>query len=322
MPHLARLKLLARGLWLYERMGLQRLFRTIRFAPAPLQAMDAILPPMAPRYRDYRAPLPALGDQQGEVAFFIGCIQEAFFAPVNQATIRVLQRNGYAVHFPPGQTCCGAAPLHLGERELARELARRNIDAFMSRDYAAIVTNAGGCGSALKEEYVHLLKDDPRYAQRAVEFSDKVKDVSEFLAEHLRVPPQGPVPVTAVYADSCHLRHGQKVIQPPRDLLRRIPGLRLVELKQPDRCCGSAGVYNIVQANTAKAVLDMKMADIAATGAQVIVVSNTGCHLQLIAGARRAGLKARVLHVAELLDLSYQARSELDPTGEKEQQSL
>jgi glycolate oxidase iron-sulfur subunit len=307
MPHVGRLKFVARLLWLYEKIGLQRLVRASNFLPKRLKAMEAILPPIAPRYRNYRAPAPALGPdgKHGQVAFFIGCIQEAFLSPVNEATIRVLQRNGYEVHFQPGQTCCGAAHLHMGEVEAVRELARKNIDAFLAQDWQAVITNAGGCGATLKEEYPHLLKDDPNYAGRARQFSAKVKDIGEFLADHLHVPPQGEVKATATYSDSCHLRHAQKVVKQPRDLLKRIPGLQLVELKQPDRCCGSAGVYNIAQSDSADAILDMKMADIAATGADLIVTSNTGCHMQLIAGVRRAGLKAQVKHVVEVLDISY-----------------
>jgi glycolate oxidase iron-sulfur subunit len=306
MPHAGRLKLMARFLWLYQALGLQRLVRALDFLPKPLKAMEAILPSLDIKYRDHRQPAPALGDKRGDVAFFTGCIQEAFLSPVNEATIRVLQRNGYEVHFPSAQTCCGAAQLHLGEQELARALARKNIDAFLTRPYAAIVNNAGGCGATLKE-YAHLMQDDPQYAERARQFVGQVQDISEFLATHLHVPPQGEVRARATYSDSCHLRHAQKVTKQPRDLLKRIPGLQLVELKLPDRCCGSAGVYNIVQSDTADAILDMKMADIAATGADLVIASNTGCAMQLIAGARRAGLKAQVKHVAEVLDMSYRS---------------
>ncbi|HEX9075318.1 MAG TPA: (Fe-S)-binding protein, partial [Anaerolineae bacterium] len=275
MPHVGRLKMLAQFLWLYQATGLERLFRTWREMPEPLKAMQNILPPISPHYADYGAPAPAIGVKRGQVAFFVGCIQEALLSPVNQATVRVLQQNGYEVHFPSGQTCCGAAQLHMGEQDLARELARKNIDVFLFREYDAIISNAGGCGATLKEAYADLLKEDPRYAARAGVFSAKVKDFSEFLAEHMQVLPRGQVRVTATYADSCHLRHGQKVVKQPRELLKKIPGLALVELKQPDRCCGSAGVYNIVQSQTANAVLDMKMADIAATGAELVVTSNT-----------------------------------------------
>ncbi|MBM3129496.1 MAG: (Fe-S)-binding protein [Chloroflexi bacterium] len=309
MPNLGLLKLMARAMWLYEITGVQKIVRALapRILPKPLKAMEAILPPIEPQYRDYRAPAPALGEKRGEVAFFIGCIQEAFLAQVNEATIRVLQRNGYQVHFPPGQTCCGAAQIHQGEHALARDLARQNIDAFLARDYVAVISNAGGCGATLKDELVHLFHDDPVYFEKAKQFAAKVKDISEFLTANLRVPPTGEVQARVTYSDSCHLRHVQKVVKPPRELLKRIPGIELVELKLPDRCCGSAGVYNIVQADSADAILDAKMQDIAETGADWIIASNIGCHMQLIAGARKANLEMPVYHVVQVLDMSYQA---------------
>jgi glycolate oxidase iron-sulfur subunit len=303
MPHVGRLKFMARLLWLYQAIGLQKLVRRLNFLPRPLKAAEAILPPISVKYRDYSRPAPAFGKKRGEVAFFIGCIQEAFLAQVNESTIRVLQRNGFEVHFPQGQTCCGAAQLHIGEESLARALARKNIDAFDRSD--VVINNAGGCGATLKDEYTHLFHDDPVYAEKARTLSAKVVDVNEFLAENLHEQPTGVVPLKVTYSDSCHLRHAQKVVRQPRALLKLIPGLELVELRQPDRCCGSAGVYNIVHSETADQVLDAKMADIAATGASVIVASNTGCHMQLVAGARRAGLNAKVMHVVELLDMSY-----------------
>ena len=298
-------------IWLYEVSGLQRLVRALNVLPKTLKAMEGILPPIVPHYTDYSRPAPAEGEQQGKVLFFTGCIQEAFLAPVNQATLRVLQRNGYEVVTPQSQTCCGAAHLHLGDLDEARQLARQNLDAFMAdaEGVDAIICNAGGCGATLKE-YAHLLTDDAEYAPQARAFADLVQDVSQFLAGHMRVAPQGEVRARATYSDSCHLRHGQKVIQQPRDLLRSVPGLEYVELKNPELCCGSAGVYNIAQVDTANAILDAKMADIAATGADLIITSNTGCQMQLIAGARRAGLDARVVHVVEVLEESYRAQSE------------
>jgi glycolate oxidase iron-sulfur subunit len=307
MPNVGLLKLMARVMWLYEITGVQKIVRALNVLPKPFKAMEAILPPIEPKYRDYRAPAPALGEKRGEVAFFFGCIQEAFLAQVNEATIRVLQRNGYQVHFPPGQTCCGAAQIHQGEHALARDLARKNIDAFLARDYEAVISNAGGCGATLKDELVHLFEDDPVYAEKAKKFAAKVKDISEFLLANLQVKPTGQVKARVTYSDSCHLRHVQKVVKQPRDLMKSIPGLELVELKLPDRCCGSAGVYNIVQADTADAILDAKMQDIAGTHADWIIASNIGCHMQLIAGARRAKLNLPVYHVVQVLDMSYRA---------------
>ena len=306
LPYVGRLKAAARILKVYQSTGVQKLVRRMRILPKSMRAAEAILPPISTNYRDYSTPAPAIGEKRGEVAFFIGCIQEAFLNSVNEATIRVLQRNGFEVHFPAGQTCCGAAQLHIGEERLARDLARKNIDAF--ERYSVVINNAGGCGATLKDEYADLFggqAGDPAYAEKARAFAAKVKDINEFLLDNLRDQPTGELRVRVTYSDSCHLRHAQKIVRQPRALLRLIPGLELAELRQPDRCCGSAGVYNIVQADTADAVLDAKMADIKATEAEIIVASNTGCHMQLLSGVRRAGLNARVMHVVELLDLSY-----------------
>lgn len=309
MPHVGQMKLLARLMWLYQAVGLQWAVRTANVLPKPLHAMEGILPPITPRFTDTSRPAPAIGEKRGTVAFFYGCIQEAFLAGINAATIRVLQRNGYEVHFPESQTCCGAAQWHTGGEALAKDLARQNIDAFAP--YEVVVNNAGGCGLTLKE-YPDLLRDDPDYAERAVTFAAKVQDFSEFIHSHLHRPPRGTLRVRATYNDSCHLRHGQHVINQPRELLRGIDGLEFIDLQHPDRCCGSAGIYNIVQSETANAVLDAKMEDIAATGADIIVTSNTGCHMQLVAGVRRWRLNAKVMHIAEVLDLAYLAEERRD----------
>lgn len=304
MPHVGRLKLMARALWLYQRSGLQGMVRGLNVLPETLKAMEAIIPPLAPRHRNYQWPMPAIAPKRGRVAFLYGCVQEAFLAQVNDATIRVLRHNGYEVVVPAAQTCCGAAQLHSGDEEQAFAMARQNIDALLAEDVDAIISNAGGCGFSLKE-YPHLLRNDPVYHERAKAFVAKVYDISEFLAKHEIIQPQGEVRARVTYVDSCHLRNGQKVVNQPRDLLRRIAGLELVELSQPDRCCGSAGIYNITHPATANEILDAKMADIAATGANLIVVSNTGCHLQIIAGVRKAGVPARVMHIVEVLNQAY-----------------
>jgi len=318
LPHRGRLRLLAFSLWLYQVSGLQKLVRALNILPQPLKTMEEMLPELSARHPDYHQPAPAMGQEYGHVALFLGCVQDAFLSGTNQATVRVLQRNGYQVHFPWDQTCCGAAQLHLGKDGLARELARRNIDAFLAGDYQAIIVAAGGCGATLKE-YDHLLVDDPEYADKARRFVALVKDANEFIDAHLHNPPQGHVEMRVTYSDSCHLRHAQNVVEQPRHLMRIIPGLELVELKSPDRCCGSAGVYNIVQNDTAEQVLQAKMADIAKSlgledGAapddgltRVIATSNTGCHMQLIHGARASGLNVPVHHVMDLLDAAYAA---------------
>jgi glycolate oxidase iron-sulfur subunit len=308
LPHPRRLRFVAWWMRLYQRFRIQDLVHHLNLLPGALRNIESLLPQLSAVYPDYQNEAPAIGKPRGKVAFFHGCIQDAFLGEVNAATIRVLQRNGFEVFFPKGQTCCGAAQLHLGEEELFLDLARKNIDAFLADEVVAIVNNAGGCGSTLKE-YDHLLKNDPVYAEKASQFSSKVKDINEFLMDNLYSPPKGTINARVTYSDSCHLRHVQKVINQPRDLLRQVPGIELIELKKPDRCCGSAGVYNITQADTANAILDEKMADIASTGAEIIVTTNTGCHLQLINGVRRAGMNTRVVHLVELLDQSYQAEN-------------
>ncbi len=313
LPHRNRLRRLARLLWLYQASGLQRLVRALDLLPERLKVMEGLLPPLPARHPAYDRPAPALGERRGRVALFLGCVQDAFLSPVNEATVRVLQRNGYEVHFPPGQTCCGAAHLHVGEEAMARALARRNVDAFLAGEYEAVINNAGGCGAMLKE-YGELLADDPAYAEKARRFSAQVQDIHEFLAAHLHEPPQGQVAARVTYVDSCHLRHAQKVVQQPRDLLRRIPGLELVELQAPDRCCGSAGVYNLVHPEEAHQVLEAKVADVRQTGAQVVATSNAGCQLQMGYGVQRFGLPAQVVHVVELLDRAYRSPEARSPS--------
>ncbi len=307
LPHRGRLRMLARLARVARVLGLNRLARST-LAPGWLRRATALLPPADTEPAGTRrAPTP--DTRRGKVALFRGCVQDAFLPSVNAATIRLLERAGYEVDVLEGETCCGAAALHLGETELARELARRNLEAFDPNQYDAIVSNAGGCGAMLKE-YSHLLAygdDGDAWDPRAEPFAHKVRDVSELLADHLPVPPGGATSRRVTYVDSCHLRHGQKVAAAPRELLRRIPGLTFVEQPRPDFCCGSAGVYNLLRPDDADRVLDVKMTDVGATGAEVIVTTNPGCQLQMAAGVRRAGLEARVMHLVELLDQAYES---------------
>jgi len=319
LPNTGRLRLAARIMHLYQVSGLQRLVRSLNMLPGQLKLMENLLPSISTNYPNYGRPAPALGAKRGNVAFFHGCVQDAFLAGVNHATIRVLQRNGFEVHFPKLQTCCGASHLHLGEQALAKELAKRNIDAFLGlakknqKEFMAIINNAGGCGATLKE-YDHLLQDDLVYADKADTFAAKVQDISEFLDENLRFKPKGELNLRVTYVDSCHLRHAQKISQQPRHLLESIPGLKLQELNMPDRCCGSAGVYNLQKPDTANAILEEKMEDIANTGADTIVTTNTGCYFQLLHGIRQADSSARVVHLVELLEESYAAEAGEDTT--------
>jgi glycolate oxidase iron-sulfur subunit len=297
------------GLRLYQRSGLQKAMRVtgaMRLFPTRLREMEAMLGPAQGGVR--RKPAlqvtPALGPVRYRVGFIEGCIMPQLFGETNAATVRVLAANGCVVYSPPKQGCCGALQMHTGDRATARDLARRNIDAFGSLQLDAIIINAAGCGSTLKE-YGHLLADDPAYADRARAFASSVKDVSEFLAAIDMVPPTHPVPIQVTYQDACHLVHGQGIRQQPRKLLRMIPGLELIEMKDSDVCCGSAGIYNLTHPDISIRVLDQKMEHVVATGARTVVASNPGCTMQMVYGARRRGVDLEFAHVVDLLDRAY-----------------
>jgi glycolate oxidase iron-sulfur subunit len=297
------------GLRLYQRSGLQTLLRktgAVNLLPQRLKEMEAMLGPAQGGIKRWAAPqvTPARGTVRYRVGFIEGCIMPQFFGDTNAATVRVLAANGCVVFSPPRQGCCGALQMHTGDRETARELARRNIDAFDGLGLDAIIINAAGCGSTLKE-YGHLLHDDPVYAERAAAFAALVKDVSEFLASIELVPPTRPVPMRVTYQDACHLVHGQGIRNQPRQLLRMIPGLELVEMKDSDVCCGSAGIYNLTHPEVSVKLLDEKMEHVLATGAEAVVAPNPGCTMQLAYGARRRGVDLQLLHVVDLLDRSY-----------------
>lgn len=246
---------------------------------------------------------PPEGEPRGRVAFLAGCISSVAFAELNRATVRVLTCNGVEVSVPEGQGCCGALHAHAGFREEARSLARRNIDAMLDDRFDAIVTNAAGCGSTLKE-YDDLLAEDSDYAERAKRFAAKVKDVTEFLAELGLRPPAKKLAARVTYQDPCHLAHGQKIRSAPRELLRAA-GAELVEMPHSDHCCGSAGIYNVIENQLSMQILDAKMEDVASVPAEVIATANVGCMLQLRVGVQRRGLKMDVKHVVELLDAAY-----------------
>lgn len=299
MPFPHRLRAAARLMGLVHRSGLAAL--AARVLPGRLGRRAALLPSPSPRFYDAEAEvLPALGERRARVAFLSGCAMSLFFAEINEATVRVLRRSGCEVVIPRGQICCGALNSHNGELASARAMARRNIEAFPT-DVDAIVTNAAGCGAAMKE-YGHLLADDPAYADRAARFAGLVRDAAEFLvALGLREAPR-PLALTVTYQDPCHLAHGQRIRAEPRRLLAAIPGLTLREMEGSDRCCGSAGIYNVLQPEMAGTLLAEKMETIRATGAEAVVAPNPGCMLQLRHGARRFGVPVRVMHLFDLLD--------------------
>ncbi len=297
-------------LYLYQASGLQRLVRASRILElfGPLAKIESLAPQAQIPFffRQIGKTFPALGETKYRVAFLAGCIANVSFARLNDATVRVLQKNGCEVVIPKSQTCCGALHAHSGRTADAQRLARRNIDALVEGGFDAVITNAAGCGSTLKE-YAHLLHDDPAYAERAAEFSSRMKDVTEFLASIRLNRNMKPLVVSVTYQDSCHLLHGQKIKAAPRQLLETIPGLVFREMPMSDHCCGSAGIYNVLQPDMALTLLKEKMECVKSVHPAVIATANPGCLLQLEAGVQKWGNGQRVMHVVELLDEAYGA---------------
>jgi glycolate oxidase iron-sulfur subunit len=308
LPSRLSLEIAGALLYLYQASGLKRLFGLPGFLPARLRELEGLAPDIETPFffAYYGKTLPAQGERRYRVAFLGGCIANISFARLNEATVHVLQKNGCEVSIPASQGCCGALHLHAGIRGEARELARRNVDALLEGGFDALITNAGGCGSTLKE-YWELLEHDAEYAEKARRFSALVKDVNEFLASIELHPPMRVLPLTVTYQDSCHLAHGQKIRSAPRKLLQSIPGLELREMQLSDLCCGSAGIYNVVHTGMAMSLLKKKMDSVNATGSPVIAASNPGCMLQLRAGVKKFGQGQRVAHVVEILDEAYRA---------------
>jgi glycolate oxidase iron-sulfur subunit len=304
----AALQIAGAALYMYRRSGVQRVLRAsgLLSLSRRLASLEALTPQAeAPFFfSKYGRTYPAIGQQRYRVAFFAGCIANVAFARLNEATVRVLQRNGCQVSIPANQNCCGALHLHSGLSSEAGKLARTNIDVILDGNYDALITNAAGCGSTLKE-YPHLLAPDPAYAAKARRFTALTKDVTEFLADLDLNREMGSLEAIATYQDSCHLLHGQKISQAPRTLLRAIPGLQLREMPMSDLCCGSAGIYNLLHNEMATQILDRKMEYAAATKASLLVTANPGCMLQLRAGVRLHRTGQRVVHVVELLDEAY-----------------
>ena len=246
---------------------------------------------------------PVTRGERGSVALLRGCVMEGLFTTTNRATERVLTANAYSMVDAPGQACCGALHAHAGQLEDARALARRNIAAFERSGAQYVAVNAAGCGAIMKE-YGHLLKDDPAWHERAARLSARVRDVSELLAD---AGPRegGPLPIKVTYDAPCHLQHAQRVTQQPLSVLAAIPGLELVPLHDSDQCCGSAGIYNLIEPATSDAVLAPKLANIRATGAPWVATGNPGCLMQIGAGLIREEIGARPIHPVDLLDASY-----------------
>jgi glycolate oxidase iron-sulfur subunit len=309
LPSSALLTAAGALLYLYQVSGLQRIVRALGLPRlfGALGEREALLPDAEIPFffREFGKTFPAQGKQRYRVAFVAGCIANVSFARLNEATVRVLQANGCEVVVPAAQTCCGALHVHAGIRDVARRLARKNIDAFTEGGFDAIISNAAGCGSTLKE-YGELLAHDSEHATRALHFSAMMRDATEFLASIELNTVMKPVNATVTYQDSCHLAHGQKIRNAPRQLLRAVPGVEFREMPMADACCGSAGIYNALHTDMSLKILEKKMGNVNAVHAQVVATANPGCMLQLRAGVRKWGKEGvRVAHVIEILDEAY-----------------
>jgi len=289
-----------------KRLGMGTLMRATRIGVARRMAdLLDLLPDRASATAP--ASTTSAGDNpRARVAMLEGCVMGSVFGDTNAATARVLARNGVEVIGTIGQTCCGALHAHAGERELARDLARRNIAAFERVAPDAVIVNAAGCGAAMKE-YGWLLKDDAKWSARASAFAAKVKDATEFLGDLGMSAPPGTLSGRVTWDDPCHLLHGQKIRAQPRALLEAIPGLEVVPLEEADWCCGSAGTYNVTQPDLARSILQRKIANIVRTGADTVVTANPGCLMQIQSGLRQAGSNVRVVHLLDLLDEAYRS---------------
>lgn len=312
-PHQNRMVTATNLLGFYQRSGLQKVARKsgiMNFFPESLSTMEKVLPSVPTKKELKNRPnhLPALKRQKKKVAFFSGCLMDTMFMKTNDATMKLLQYAGCEIVIPDTQNCCGALHGHSGEREKSKEMAKRNIQAFEDIGADYIITNAGGCGAFLVD-YDYLLKDDINWSERAKEFSAKIKDITsilvelDFANENLTLDEQ-----IVTYQDSCHLKNGQKTFMEPRKLLQSINGVTYVEMKDASRCCGSAGIYNIVESEMSMEILDYKMDQAKKTKAKTIVTANPGCLLQMKLGIEREGLSGtmRAVHIVDFLLEAYE----------------
>ena len=309
-PYPQRLSIFLPLLWFYQVSGLQKLVRKTgllkKFFPR-LAAMESILPEItADSFQPNNLPdiIPPQGEKRYRVGMILGCVQRLFFSPVNQATVRVLTANGCEVIIPKSQGCCAALPAHQGQEIQAKALAKQMIDSFVNTNVDYIIINSAGCGHTLKE-YEHILADEPEYLAKAQSFVAKVRDIHEFLAEvelTAKLSPLREKNLTIVYQDACHLLHGQKISLQPRQLLRKIPGVTLKEPIDAALCCGSAGVYNLLQPEVADELGKQKVDNLINTGAELIASPNPGCSLQIKKHLELRGKKIPLLHPIELLD--------------------
>jgi glycolate oxidase iron-sulfur subunit len=308
LPHQRRLALLVGGMRMYQLSGLQNMVRksgVLKMLPGDLAEMESSMPTLPRSVFEAKGQvISAQGEKRARVALLSGCVMPLVNGPEMDAVVRVLSRNGCEVVVTRDQVCCGAINTHVGDLETARDLARRNIDAFMATGIDAVIVASAGCGSRMKE-YDHLLRNDENYAEKAERFCEKVKDIHEFLVDLPFEVPKGHLRYKVTYQDSCHLANGQRVTFQPRTLLKSIPGIEFVELGNADKCCGAGGTYTLTERDFSLRILDTKMEAVIKSGANVIATANPGCLLQLQYGAQREGIDLTVRYVTDLLDESY-----------------
>lgn len=311
-PYPARLRLMLPLLYLYQKLGISSFIRStgvLGKISSKLEQMEAMMPgvksPSAPAR--LKSVIPAKGQKRYRVGMLTGCVQSVFFSETNSATVRVLTENGCEVVVPEGQGCCGALSVHSGRLDEGREFARSTIKSFEDLGIDALIINSAGCGSTIKE-YFEILKDDPLYSERAKEVSSKTKDVMEFLAE-IGLNRQGlsPLNLRVTYQDACHLGNAQRIKSEPRSVMSEIPGLDLLEMPEAEVCCGSAGIYNLVQPDMSQRLLERKVQNLSTLKVDYVTAGNPGCLLQIKKGIDKHCLNIKTAHPIELLDMSYNA---------------
>ena len=302
------LKSVSRILFLYQNSGLQKFIRKsglLKLIPGNLNNIEKLTPPVSKKFSDSILPeiIPARKERKFKTAFLTGCLMNVMFADINIETVEVLTLLGCEVVVPDGQVCCGSLNEHNGDRHTALDLAKKNIDVFSKYDYDFLISNSAGCGAFMKQ-YGYLLKDDEKYREKAENFSKKIRDITEFISENHFEVQWGRVDETVTYHDACHLIHSQKIFEQPRNVLKRIPGIILNEMKESTWCCGSAGIYNVLRYNDSTELLNRKINNIKNTNAPIVVTGNPGCISQLKNGVRNNKLNVKVLHPVTLIKRS------------------
>ena len=312
LPNQTLLSVVIGSMRMYQRLGLQRIIRKsglLKLLPGNMGELEDSMPTLPSEVFKASGQLyRAKGELKARVALLSGCVMPLIHGPEMNAVVRVLTRNGCEVVVTKEQGCCGAINSHVGDLDMTRELARRNVDAFLDEEVDYIAVASAGCGSRMKE-YGHLLRDDAAYAEKAEVLSAKVQDIHELLASLPIEPPKGHLPYRVTYQDSCHLSNAQRITAAPRQLLNSIPGIEFVELSNADKCCGAGGTYTITERDFSMRILDTKMRAVRQTKANVIATANPGCLMQLQYGAQRDGMPVQVKYITDLLDESYSKES-------------